>query len=63
MYFWQCNGGKTALHYAVKHGNEKAVEWLLNKGANLWIKSASGKLPFQGKVSYAFSILFNIREL
>jgi ankyrin repeat protein len=50
MYFWQCNGGKTALHYAVKHGNEKAVEWLLNKGANLWIKSASGKLPFPSAI-------------
>jgi ankyrin repeat protein len=39
--------GKTALHYAVRHGSAEAITYLLSQGASKTIEDNKGKTPEQ----------------
>ncbi|KAJ1352245.1 hypothetical protein KIN20_008536 [Parelaphostrongylus tenuis] len=44
--------GFTALHYAVKYGNSKVVELLLNRGANADVRSNENTTPLHMSAKY-----------
>lgn len=57
--------GNTALHYAIKMNNDKIIKYLLEIGANPYIKTISGKDAFDLSIDFRnkFSIIYEQQKL
>jgi ankyrin repeat protein len=52
--------GATALHYAVRAGNQAMVELLLSKGADIEVKDSAGSTPVE--IAHAMSGRQNLSD-